>query len=638
MRIDELKRLTGPEGFAEIDLAFGDFLIRLAGGDSAPPELFAAGALASRAVRAGHSGCDLARLAGGELTDGDPEHPPVRLPAAADFLAVLASDRCRNAVSRQPGEPADKPLVLEADGRVCFQRYFRFEADVAREIRRRSAVPACPPELPAGRLAALSDFFARPPRSGSADYQQLAVFAGLANHFTVVTGGPGTGKTTVVAAWLALELERNPELTVQLAAPTGKAQARLQQSLREGAASLHLTPETADRLRQLPCSTIHALLRPIPGTHAFRHHRDNPLPCDLLVVDECSMVPLALLARLLPALKPAARLLLLGDRHQLASVEAGAALADLCDAGEPNRLPAAVAAAFTRQTGQVVKAFGTAADRRPLTGQVVELTENHRFAAAPNLAAAAAAIRLLTPATLPALAERLAGCREPDFCCLDPVGRRLENRLDALLARPRVDGFAYRDLGRLGRAGGAGNLEKGFALLHSFQILASQHGGPRGVEALNDLVRDRLGLHRPYAPGLPLLITRNDRRTGLFNGDVGLVWKDPGGDIRVFFPEHPRGFLPAELPEHTPVFAMTVHKAQGSGFTEVVLLLPEAGRPGLTRELLYTGLTRAERRVELWAAPAAIRQALENPTRRESGLLRRLTEPANLFETERNPG
>ena len=609
-----MKRVLFPaiEGFEAIDAVFADFLERRHGAPL-PPELLAAAALVSRAVREGHSCCRLELWAGQRLGEGE---EAARLPGCDEWLALLRRPEFRPLVA----EPTS-PLVLDDAGRLYLRRYYECERRIAAEIRRRVARTVPPPDLPPGALAALLPYFAAAAGREKIDRQQQAIYTAMSNSLSIVSGGPGTGKTTVVAALLALELTRNPELSVALCAPTGKAQARLTESLAAGVAALNVGGRVRSRLLELTGATLHKLLGIGPrGT--IRHDRDNPLPHDLVIVDECSMVPLLLMGRLLDALRPEARIVLLGDKDQLASVEAGAVFSDLCDAAGRNALRPEAAEAFRLQTGW----RASPVDARPLSGAVAELTENHRFASAARIGEFSLAMKELEPENVAPLAERMAHCDEADFRMCDVPSRELERRLADLLCIPVYHSFSVADLKALAEAGDEESVETAFRVLDSFRILAAMRGGRRGVEALNHLARSILGLSGEYAPGTPLLIARNDSRTELYNGDVGLVVADPArpGGVRIRFPNRTRGFLPAELPDHEVVYAMTVHKSQGSGFRNVLFVLPDEPAPVLTRELVYTAITRAERRVELWGGEAVLAEALRRKTVRLSGLADRL--------------
>ena len=634
-----MKQLNGEEAFAPIDLAFAGFLLKRAHTDS--PMLFAAAALASYAVRAGNSCCDLNLYAGRWFppVSGDPEPeeetPRVRLPLLEEWLSGLRMFPCVVAWYPETAHPV-APLVIDNASRLYLNRYFLYETSLADAVLRRCAAEQVPPDLAPGRLAALSPYFRKTAAGAEPDFQQSAVFLACSGNFSIITGGPGTGKTTVAAAFLALELERNPDLEIALCAPTGKAQARLRESVTQGIAGLSCSPAIRERLEQIPCGTIHSLLGPLRGSTQFRHNEKNPLHADLVVVDEVSMVSLPLMAKLLRAVRPAAKIVLLGDKDQLASVDAGAVLADLCACGARNVMRERTAAAFQRQTAWT---FPVVSDTLPLSGCIAELVKNHRSGNAPNISAIGSAIRNVdSPEALQRVTDRVADCDAADFHTRKLPRGGFERALFQRISEPRIrlpgeETFhAFRELRDLAECGGEGAMHCAFDLIGRFKILCALRNGPYGTLAVNAALRAHLRMTEPFSAGLPLMIVRNHPETGLFNGDIGLVWHSDSGGTRVYFPDSRRpgafrSFHVFELPEHEAVFAMTIHKSQGSGFQNVLIILPDHDTPILTRELLYTAITRAEEHVELWADRTVIATALKRLTIRQSGLADRLRHP-----------
>ncbi len=642
MKTEQLKQMKSSGAFENIDLVFADFLLKSAGGKD-NPLLFAAAALASRAVRSGHSCCDLRLLAGTTFPEELPpgETVTVQLPELEEWLETLRAPELSRIVAVPPETPpGSAPLVLDTDGRLYLNRYYVYESRIVRELRNRRGKLRATPDLPPGKLASLSPYFHQGEPGSPTDFQQLAVFLAHNSAFSVITGGPGTGKTTVVTALLALELEQDPTLEVFLCAPTGKAQARMKDSIVSGVKNLPCSPELRERLLSIPCKTIHSLLKPKRFTTRYFHQEENPVPADLVVVDEASMISLPLMANLFAALRPDARILLLGDKNQLASVEAGSVLSDLCASGFANVLPPPLAEPFQRQTSWQVP---TVSDSRPLSGHIAELKVNYRSKDAPVISSVAEEIRALENGKpVEELAARIASLSVPEFTALPaPSPAKLEGMLKGIFTSRTLEvksrpgeRFAPAEMVAAASEGSMESLAFSFELLDAFRILCAVRNGPWGVENINSILRAQLGMQPPFAPGMPVMILRNTPELELYNGDVGLIRRNPeNGRLSAVFRETkenatlPFRFLsPAELPESETVFAMTIHKSQGSGFRNILTVLPDRFCPVLTRELIYTAITRAERVVTLWTDPGILAQALRTPTVRHSGLAAHLAE------------
>ena len=580
--------------FSAVDVHFAHLIARL--GETEDENVALAAALASRAAGEGEVCLDLNRLAGGIPADSA---LPLPCPPAEEWSAALLA--CR-AVGR-PGER--RPLVLDRRNRLYLHRYWRYEQRLASAVRER--VGSAPPDIDAERVrAAMRRHFPEAHPPDGIDWQQVAVAVALLKRFAVITGGPGTGKTFTVSRLIAIYRELEPEraLRVVLAAPTGKAAARLGESLR-----------CAGHGAQGEVVTLHRLMRPIPGTPLFRHNAANPLAADLLVVDEASMVDLALMAKLVDALPAEARLILVGDKDQLASVEAGSVLGDMCGRGREPGFSEAMRDRIRELTGQEVP-VGTSGGG--LADCIVELRTGRRFAAGSAIAELSRAVNrgdsdLAIDLLSHADAESVAWLEAPGAGPLEPCIKS-----------------GYRTHAA---AGSPAALLEG---LDRFRVLCAHRSGLFGAEGINRLTERLLaqqGTIRvdprrsgPWYAGRPVLITRNAYPLGLFNGDTGITLADPAAptpELFVFFPDAGGGlrrFLPYRLPEHETVFAMTVHKSQGSEFDEILLVLPDRDSPVLTRELIYTALTRSRRRLTLRADRAVLSAAIRRRIERASGL------------------
>ncbi|MGC5165857.1 exodeoxyribonuclease V subunit alpha [Luteimicrobium sp. DT211] len=570
-----------------------------------------AAALAVRALRSGSACVDLRDVRSLVAEDVDDAAPDTlssegvgeaRTPVAE--LPWPDRDAWETALRRSPlvadgvDGPPDRPVRL-VDHRLYLDRYWRDEQVVRAAVEERLASPL--PVDGAALDAALARYFP----GGSDDRQRLAAATAARSRLTVLTGGPGTGKTTTVARLVAtlrdaLDTDSQP-LRVAFCAPTGKAAARLQEAVdtelaRLDAGTVHAT-------------TIHRLLGTLPDSRTrFRHDRANRLPHDVVVMDEASMVSLPLLARVLEALRPDARLVLVGDRHQLASVEVGAVLGDLVD-----RLASPVGVRSPDDPGTDLDL--ATPGRHP--GAVVELVVRHRFG--EELGALADAINAGDPDE--SLALLRAGGQHVQLVELtDGVVR--ETEVPQVRDDVAAAGAAVTAAARAGDAEGALNA------LGTHRLLVAHRRGPAGVVRWAALaqgwVAEATGLREtgPWPVGRPVLVTTNDRTTGLSNGDTGVVVDDGAGGVVVAFgePGNPRLVRPHRLPAVEPVHAMTVHRAQGSQFERVTVVLPPADSPLLTRELLYTAVTRAQDLVRVVGTADAVRAAVSRPVRRASGL------------------
>ena len=610
---------------ADIDCHFGGLIAELDGGVG--PELPLAAALASAWTRDGHACIALPEVAGREW----PRAGAVRLPALGPWIDALDA----SPVVARPADTERRPLVLDGRGRLYLERLWTAEQAVAASLHRlaggaesepdenigvagRSGYsehgaqrPTSGPGAEPDRLeAALDRFF---PGTAPGDPIRMAARAAVCRRLCVVSGGPGTGKTTIAAAIVALLIEFGLAAPgrIALAAPTGKAAARLQEAVRGRHRALaSLAPALEGYEAQ--ATTVHRWL-----LRRARNDRGGP-PVDALILDEGSMVDLTLMARVLSALPDRARLVVLGDASQLASVQPGAVFADLCRAG--TGVEAGIGAGRDEVGGAPVRASSS------LAPCVVELVRNWRFDEAGGIGRLAAAVVRGDASAV------VAALRDPsdDATELRPLPDA--DRFERLATRFADERFApaMRALREPGDEAGS---------LASFRVLCVHRIGPFGAERFNRSVERRLralGLVREndtFYPGRPILATRNDPRTGLSNGDTGVVVRDAVHRTRVWFPEledaggRPRLIAPSRLPPHESFFAVTVHRAQGSEYDEVAVALGPAESRVATRELLYTAVTRARRRVVVYGAEESVRAAVERATERSSGLRDALARP-----------
>jgi exodeoxyribonuclease V alpha subunit len=569
----------------------------------------------SQAIADGHVCVDLDELV--ERLSGEP--PALAVPTLRTLL--LESN-----LVGIPNARGVLPLILDDDNRLYLHRYFDYECRLAsslagrrRRIDRAAADAAKPP---APNVVALLDrlFGTNTADPDAPDWQKVAVITALLGRLTIISGGPGTGKTTAVVNLLACLLEDNPQCRIALAAPTGKAAARITEALRQR--SSHL-PELLRGKLPTESSTIHRLLGGLPGE--FRHHAANVLPIDVLIVDEASMLDLALAVHLFEAVPRDARIILLGDKDQLAAVESGAVFSEL---SADRTLSPVRMQTLSRLCGVAPPAFETPAPQQHtgLTDCVVWLARNYRFAGNSHIGLLAAGINA---GDVTGVLARLAGPSDRSLHWLNDAADMPAESGRAILA-----GYApYIEVVRE-HAAAPGAIAAAFG---RFRALCAVRDGARGVRAVNHLVSAHFrralahpldpGLRSAWYPGRPVMVLRNDYVLKLFNGDIGIVLPDERGTLQVYFPDGERGFraiAPVRLPEVETAFAMTVHKSQGSEFAEVLVVLPAEPNRVLTRELLYTAVTRARQCVSIMGSASVIASTIATATHRVSGLIARL--------------
>ncbi|MFK3798535.1 exodeoxyribonuclease V subunit alpha [Pseudomonas sp. NPDC088444] len=592
--------------------------------------------------------------------EGDLLSTPMLLPSAllksldgASWCQALADSPLVARAEDHSEAAAQKPLVL-SDRRLYLRRYWTYERRIDAALHRRLNQQEPAPSDLSQRLDGLFGQASSAP-DAVIDWQKLACALATRGAFSIITGGPGTGKTTTVVRLLALlqspAVEQGKPLRIRLAAPTGKAAARLTESISVQVRDLKVPEEVRQKI-PAEVTTVHRLLGSRPGTRHFRHHAGNPLPLDVLVVDEASMIDLEMMANLLDALPPHARMVLLGDKDQLASVEAGAVLGDLCRDAEAGMYSAQTQAWLSSVSGEDLSKSGLQqgdAQHHALAQQVVMLRHSRRFGAGSGIGQ---------------LAKRVNQQQDQEARSLlvnggfkDLYSLVLKGEQDRALSRLLLDGHGngpqgYRHYLALMRAQRPQDLtsiedprcvewaRKVLNAFDEFQLLCAVRKGPWGVEGLNQRITqtlfaaDLIDSDQQWYEGRPVLMTRNDYGLGLMNGDIGIALRLPEGPVeenrtalRVAFPRNDgeggvRFVLPSRLNDVETVYAMTVHKSQGSEFAHTALILPEALNPVLTKELIYTGITRAKHWFSLIEPRQGVfEEALRRKVKRLSGLM-----------------
>lgn len=646
-----LQRWQSQGWIRALDLALGRFLHDL--DPEAEPLVILAAVLASHQLGRGHICTDLDTLLSAPDSalslppDGDfgevvPDRPAELLQGVhcARWQQVLMDSTLVSG-----GEPP-APLVLEPDStRLYLYRQWRYEREVAERIAERLQPLSVDEAQLKKHLAELFD-----PVADHLDWQQLACALAAESRFGIITGGPGTGKTTTVVRLLALlqglARDRGQTLRIRLAAPTGKAAARLTESI---SGAVQRLPEHLQSGIPREVTTLHRLLGARPNTRKFIHNEDNPLHADLVVVDEASMIDLELMHQLLAALPAHTRLILLGDKDQLASVEAGSVLGDLCEGAERGGYSSATLDRLQQRTSLDVARWQTAAgtvSEQPLRQRIAMLRHSHRFGADSGIGALARAVNSGDPEAV----QQVLSARYEDLHLIH-LEQQSTRALEQLVLEEHPQqsesarGYRYylevlhrqrpTDDDEMAQDRWARQVLDAFG---QFQLLCALRRGPWGVEGLNACVAgalQRAGLipgTEGWYEGRPVLVTRNDYGLGLMNGDIGitLLHRSSCGDVglKVVFllaDGTLKWVLPSRLQAVETVYAMTVHKSQGSEFAHAALLLPSTTTPVLTRELIYTGITRASHRFSLLLTHRGrLDEAVRTRVYRASGLRERL--------------
>ncbi len=609
--------LSDAPQFSNLDIHFANFIANLSETDS--PFVPLAAALVSSKTGEGNVCLNLKEYADRNLPDEPDQRSNEYLtcPSFAQWTDLLLQSKV---VGR---DKRNTPLVLHHGGRLYLRRYWEYQNTITGFIQERAAAPA--PDTDYTRLAKDIRKIFPSQSSDKTDWQKIGAMMAVTRLFLVVSGGPGTGKTSTVAKMLALlntYLGSQKKLRLALAAPTGKAAYRLQEAI----TSTELLP---DEMELPPATTLHRLLGAIQHSPYFRHNSENHLAADVVIIDEASMVDLPLMAKLMQAVPLSARLILLGDRHQLASVQPGSVLGDICPPENLN----CYSDFFNRQifetSGEVLAASTEYPPKKPvanLQDSFVELLDNYRFSDDSTIAKLSKAVKegdgdgaidLL-------LSDRTGQVTWSEI----PTPTELEKKLQSWSGFPRYVSMLHTL-----------NPDKCFAVLDNHRILCGLRRGPNGMQRINGVLAHLLAsrydpskkkylLHRnpdSFLAGQPVMVTRNDYSLQLYNGDVGIILPDPKRDesLRVFFKEESgtmKNIGLELLPAHEPVFAMTVHKSQGSEFDRVLLILQDQDSPLLTRELLYTAITRAREQIEIWGCKNIFCKAVKRQITRTSGL------------------
>jgi exodeoxyribonuclease V alpha subunit len=612
--------------FEAIDIHFANFIQQGLGHED--DDLYLLTLLVSRASGSQHTGLKYEEgLTVGSLLEFDDEEV-----AALKLPQVNLEDWGR--VMGKPGEP--KPLLFDEEaGLIYLYRYWQDEQQVAKFIRKRVGDGVGEPTEKLKKSFEL--LFARQDSAPIESYnpinwQEVAAFAALNSRFTVISGGPGTGKTTTVAKILALLVLENPQLKIDLVAPTGKAADRLKESIINAKNSLPLADLGLD-VADIPAdsaSTIHRFLGYNP-TSGYRYGKNNKRSTQLLLVDEASMVSVSLFAKLFDALDDDCRVILLGDKDQLASVDNGNVLGDITAAESINQFSKSFVSAYAVVASSSARPAELAIVEcpKPLDNAVVKLEFSYRFKSDGGIGVLS---KRVNEATTTAQAKQVfldlpsqdSRVEFGELVTEKELSKTLRVFLEQEGVREAIK--SYKMACKQCKPVDALNA------MMELRVLCAVNSGVYGVDNLNLLMESiYFGKKQElFYTGRPILVTQNDNTLKLYNGDIGVLLKDEQGAFQAYFlsDESDNGFKklsPAYLPAHQTAFATTIHKSQGSEFKHVLMILPAQENQLLTKEIIYTGITRATKTITIWSKEDILEKAIVNRTQRYSGLLNALT-------------
>ncbi|MEO6548369.1 MAG: exodeoxyribonuclease V subunit alpha [Ferruginibacter sp.] len=520
-------------------------------------------------------------------------------------------------------EQEKQPFILHQQ-KLYLQRYFAYESAIVEAIsfltttenaersHRMNLLQTHKPfinSLSAG--AGLNDL-----NSSGTDWQLVAAILGILNNFTIITGGPGTGKTTTVAKILAILYTVQPNLKVALAAPTGKAAVRMAESLKSS--RINIDASIKEKFQSLVPGTIHRLLKFIPGSPYFKHDRENPLVHDIVIVDEASMIDVALFAKLLSAIGPKTRIILLGDKDQLASVEAGSLLGDLCQTQNKMNSISVSTAAFINtlipRTEEYITDEYITSGENALSEHIIELKKSHRFTEVGGIGI---------------FSKAIINGRVKEIEAFIASNSNAEVLIDTQYSEGAFNEFIKGYENYINEKDTEAALEK----LNQLRVLCAVREGPYGLDAVNRKIVEWLVSRKSinntveFYLNRPIIVTRNFPALNLYNGDVGIIRADNKGSLKAWFEDgnsNLKSVLPGYISSAETVFAMTIHKSQGSEYEKVLVMLPpNADQPLLTRELLYTAVTRAKKSVLLQASRESIVYTAGRSVQRASGIMER---------------